>query len=573
MSAGMRDTPGTQRHSVESGDGAELELLDVVVIGAGVAGLYALYRFRGLGLKVRVYEQGSGVGGTWYWNRYPGCRFDTSSPTYSYSFSEELLQEWDWRERFSPQADNERYVNYVADKFDLRRDIRLDTRVVSMVFNEDESHWLLTMADGRQVLGRFVVAATGKFSASYVPDEVGLKSFKGTWLHTGRWPKEGIDLAGKRVGVVGTGSTGVQVIPEVAKIASNVIVFQRTPNYCVPIENRPLTSDEIAEIKTNYAELFRRCAESDNLSDETPFPHSGLEFTPEERQEMYEEWWTLPGHSKFKRGFRDIMKPGPINEEYSEFVRGKIRGRIHDPRIAQLLVPDDHPFGSKRVPGETDYYETFNRDNVELHSVKADPIERITPTGIVTRNGKNYELDVIIFATGWDVVTGPLNAMSIQGEGGQTLKDKFKDGLRSYMFLQCAGFPNLFMIAATDAGYFVRSLEPVVDWIGDTICYVLKNGHEQIVPRPAAEDAWWQHQIEVTPTSIYSLANSCFIGANIPGKPRGPLFPFADGEKAMQEKRRAESDNGYPGFLIRSGVGQPEGNVVGSHSRTRSQRA
>jgi cation diffusion facilitator CzcD-associated flavoprotein CzcO len=523
---------------------------DAVVIGAGVTGLYTLHRLRQAGFSVRVFEQGDGVGGVWYWNRYPGCRFDTYSPTYSLSCSQELLQEWDWKETYSPQRDNEEYLNFAADQLGLRDHIQLGATVTAATFNEEDSCWLVELADGARARCRFLVTAVGRFSARYVPDFPGLDSYQGQWVHTGRWPDEGLDLAGKRVAVVGTGATAVQVIPEIAGVVGELTVFQRTANYCLPLDNEKISDERMAEIKDFYPAMFEICNESPVLELDIPDPRSGLDVSREERFALYEKMWQNPGVApKFVPLFHDVLVPGPINDEYSDFVREKIRARIKDPKLAEKLVPADHTFHSKRPPGESGYYEAFDRDNVELVDVREDPIESITADGIKTRDHE-FAFDVIIFATGWDVLTGALLAMDIRGEGGLTLDEKFADGLRTYLFAQTAGFPNLFLINASVSGSFVRAMEATIDWMADAMVHVRDSGYRSIAPTPQAEADWTVYVTKKITETIWGQSSSPLIGANIPGKPRVPLMP-PDREQAMRAKRHDEAVRGYPGFSLR----------------------
>ncbi|HSX80804.1 MAG TPA: NAD(P)/FAD-dependent oxidoreductase, partial [Candidatus Saccharimonadia bacterium] len=499
--------------------GEEVEQFDAIIIGAGVTGLYQLYCLRQRGLSVRVYEEGGGVGGTWYWNRYPGARFDSESYTYGYSFSEELLQEWDWKEHYSGQPENERYLNYVADKFDLRRDIQLHTRVASAVYDERAHGWQIHTEAGHRARAQFVIAALGGLSAHYVPDFAGLESFQGAWCHTGRWPKEGLDVAGKRVGVIGTGATAVQLIPEIAKDVAHLTVFQRTANYCVPLRNGPIDPAWQREIKANYPAIFKKCRETPGAFMHQFDPRSALAVSPAERLAQYERLWAEPGFKKWLANFYDIMMPGEANEDYAAFVRQKIRERVKDPVMAEKLVPKDHPFGSKRLPCESGYYEVYNQDNVLLVDVREAPIERITPTGIKTRDAE-YALDVIIFATGYDAVTGSLTRIDIRGQGGQTLQEKFAEGPRTYMGIQSAGFPNLFTMPGAGAGNFTRGCEPLVEWVSDCIGYMRAKGLTRIEATPQAEEAWRAHVAEAGATLLRTKANSWFVGANIPGKAR-----------------------------------------------------
>ena len=528
--------------------GEKVEQFDAIIIGAGVTGLYQLYRLRELGLSVQVFEDGSGVGGTWYWNRYPGCRFDSESYTYGYSFSEELLQEWDWKEHFSGQPENERYLNYVADKFDLRRDIQFDARVSSAVYNEGEGRWHVQTEDGRRAEAQYLITAVGILSARYVPDFAGLDSYKGNWCHTARWPKEGMDLAGKRVGVIGTGATAVQLIPEIAKEVSHLTVFQRTANYCAPLRNVPIDPEWQREIKASYPEIFQKCSETPTSFIHQFDPRSALEVSPEERLDQYERLWGEPGFKKWLSNFRDVMVPGEVNDDYSEFVRNKIRARVKDPVVAELLAPKDHPFGSKRIPCETGYYDVYNQDNVLLVDVRETPIERITPKGVKIRDAE-YELDVIIFATGYDAVTGSLTGIDIQGEGGQSIKDKYAEGIRTYMGVQSAGFPNLFTVNSSGSGNYTRGAESIVEWVTECIGYMRENEFTRISASPQAEDEWVEYVAKGTEGTLRMKANSWFIGANIPGKARVNLTQ-PDSAPVYRAKRIEIAANGYEGFLL-----------------------
>lgn len=543
MGESLQHTPTADTGLVEA-----VEPFDVMIIGAGVTGLYALYRLRALGLSVRAFEAGGGVGGTWYWNRYPGARFDSESYTYGYSFSEELLQEWDWKEHYAAQPETERYLNYVADKFDLRRDIRFHSRVASAVFDEREDRWQVNLEDGHRARARFLITAVGSLSAYYIPDFEGLDSFTGTWCHTGRWPAEGMDLAGKRVGVIGTGATGVQLITEIAKDVGHLTVFQRTANYCAPLRNGPIDPETQRQIKASYPDIFKKCRETAGSFIHQFDPRSAMDVAPDERLEQYERLWAEPGFKKWLANFHDIMVPGKANEDYAAFVRKKIRERVKDPVVAEKLVPKDHMFGSKRLPCESGYYEVYNQDNVVLVDVREAPIERITPTGVKTRDAE-YALDVIIFATGYDAVTGALNQIDIRGEGGLTLKDKFAEGPRTYMGIQSAGFPNLFTINAASVGNFVRAAEPLVDWVSDCISYVRDHQCTRIAPTPDAEAAWTQHVAEAGAKILRTQADSWFVGANIPGKARF-LLTSPDTAPVMRAKRAEVAAKGYAGFLL-----------------------
>ena len=545
MGDSLQQTPATGVRPAE-----EIEEFDAIIIGAGVTGLYQLYRLRERGFSVRVFEDGSGVGGTWYWNRYPGARFDSESYTYGYSFSQELLQEWDWKEHFSGQVENERYLNYVADKFDLKRHIQFNSRVSSAVFETEDDCWLVQTEDGHQARGRFLVSAVGILSAHYIPEFEGLESFKGAWCHTGRWPKEGMDLADKQVGVVGTGATAVQLIPEIAKEVAHLTVFQRTPNYCAPLRNSEIAPETQRRIKASYSEIFQMCRETPSAFMHQVDPRSALEVSPEERLAQYEGLWAEPGFKKWLSNFHDIFTNEEANETYAEFVRNKIIDRVHDPVVAQKLAPTDHPFGSKRIPLETGYYEAYNRENVSLVDVREAPIERITPEGIKTSDGAEHHLDVIIFATGYDAITGALTRIDVRGEGGQSIKDAWADGPRTFLGVQTSGFPNLFTLNSAATCNFPRCAEAIVEWTTDCIGHMRDGGHTRIETTPQAEEAWTQHAAELAAGSIRMKADSWFVGANIPGKAR-VLLLYPDSAPSYRAKCAEVAANGYEGFLLR----------------------
>ena len=538
-----------QADSAGTGSNDEIKQYDAIVIGAGVTGLYALYRLRQLGFTAKAVDEASGVGGTWYWNRYPGCRFDSESYSYGYSFSEELLQEWDWKEHYAPQPETERYLNYVADKFDLRRDIQFNTRIKSATYNETENRWLVEGTDGSKLKGQFLITAVGILSAGYVPDFEGINDFRGAWTHTSRWPKEGMDLKGKRVGVIGTGATAVQLIPMIAPEVSNLTVFQRTANYCAPLRNGPIDEETMKEIKTRYPEIFRICNETAGSFMHEFDQRSAMSVSPEERLEQYEKLWDKPGFGKWLANFRDVMLPGPANEDYAEFVRNKIRERVHDPVVAEMLVPKDHTFGAKRVPCETGYYDTYNRSNVSLIDVRKAPIEKITTNGVKTADAE-YDLDVIIYATGYDAVTGALLNINIYGEDGILLKDKFVDGPRTYMGVSSVGYPNLFTVNAASVGNFPRAAEPLMDWVTDCMAYVRDNGYTRISPTLEAEDAWVKHVNEDGENILRTKTTSWFVGANIPGKARA-LLTAPDTAPVMRAKRLEVAAKGYEGFELK----------------------
>ena len=436
----------------------------------------------------------------------------------------------------------------MADKFDLRRDIQFNSRVVSATYDEEGSRWEICLADGSLARGRFLITSVGSFSAGYVPDFEGIDSFKGVSCHTRAWPKEGVDLAGKRVGVIGTGATGVQLITEIAKEVSHLTVFQRTANYCAPLRNGLIDDETQKKIKASYPEIFRVCMETPGSFMHEPDKRSAMDVSQEARLEQYERLWTEPGFKKWLSNFYDVMLPGKSNEDYAEFVRNKIRERVHDPVVAEMLVPKDHMFGSKRLPCESGYYEVYNQDNVLLVDVREAPIEQITPKGVKTRD-EEYELDVIIYATGFDAITGGLINLNITGQSGVKLKDKFADGPRTYMGITSAGFPNLFTVNAASVGNFVRAAESLIDWVGETMSYLRDNDFKRIAPSVEAEDAWVKHVNEDGANILRTQANSWFVGANIPGKARA-LLTSPDTAPAMRAKRAEVAANGYEGFIL-----------------------
>ena len=530
--------------------GSEVDQYDVVVIGAGLTGLYQLYQMLQLGLNVRCFEYGGGVGGTWYWNRYPGCCFDSESETYSYSFSEELLQEWDWKEHFSGQPDNERYFNYVADKFDLRRHIEFNSPVASTVWRDDEGVWEVEIEGGRRVTARYVIGAVGILSAParYVPDFPGLDDYTGEWYHTGRWPHEPVTFEGKRVGVIGTGSSGVQVITEIAKTAGHLTVFQRTPTFIGPLNNGPVSEETQREWKQTYPEIFKQCNENPNGFRYSFDPRRTMDVPKEERLAFYEYLWTRPGFEKWLANFWDITLDPEANEDFAEFIRGKIRERVKDPVVAEKLTPRGFPFGARRIPMENGYYEVFNQDNVVLVDVRETPIVRITPRGIETSDGE-IELDMIVFATGFDSFTGGFTRMHIQGEEGITLNEHWSDGPDTYLGLAVAGFPNFFTAVPRAFCNFPRCAEVVVNWITETIAYMEANGYQRIVATPEAEAAWVVHQNSFSDGQLFASADSWFNGGNIPGKKKTFLL-YANTLPAYRGELEEVAAKGYEGFVL-----------------------
>ncbi len=529
-----------------------VEQYDAIVIGAGISGLFQLIRLRELGMSVRVFEAGSGVGGTWYWNRYPGARFDSESYTYGYSFSKELLQEWDWKEHFSGQPENERYLNYVADKFDLRRDITFNASVAAATWDAKANCWEVKIEDGTRARAGFLITAVGILSAHNIPPFPGVDSFKGQSFHTSRWPKERIDFTGKRVGVIGTGATAVQLITEIAKEVGHLTVFQRTANYCAPLRNGPIDAETQAKIKASYPEIFKRTSETFAGFIHDLDPRSVFEVSPEEREAFFEQLWLQPGFAKWFGNFYDVLSNKKANELFAEFVRKKIRARVKDPVVAEMLVPKDHAFGTKRVPLESGYYEQFNRDNVLLVDVRKSPIERITPNGVKTAD-KEYPLDVILYATGFDAVTGTLTRIDFRGENGISLKEKWAEGPRTYLGIQTAGFPNLFTLVGPHNGStfcnMPRCIEENVEWVTKCLRYLGEKGIKRIEATAAAEEAWTDHVNDLAEGTLLSEAASWFFGANIPGKKRTVLM-YLGGTQAYRKKVEEVAAAGYEGFTL-----------------------
>jgi cyclohexanone monooxygenase len=524
---------------------------DVLIVGAGFAGMYMLHRVRGLGFTVRLFEAGSGVGGTWYWNRYPGARCDVESMEYSYQFSEALQQEWRWSERYAAQPEIMRYANHVADRFDLRRDMQFDTRVVSAEFREAENRWNVRTQDGAQVSARFLVMATGCLSSTNLPKFEGLDSFAGEIYHTGRWPHHAVDFTGKRVGVIGTGSSAVQSIPIIAREAKSLVVFQRTAAYSIPARNGPLDQQYEAKVKADYTGFRTRNSKMPNAfgsnypRNETP----AFSVDEKERANAFEKRWRHGGLF-FLGAFGDLIFSTEANKTAAGFVRAKIRETVRDPTVAKLLEPSQ-VIGCKRLCLDTGYYETFNRPNVSLVDIRHAPIERITPSGLRT-GGREYEFDAIVLATGFDAMTGALFAIDIRGRNGIELREKWRDGPRTYLGIGTAGFPNLFTISGPGSPSVLTnmlvSIEQHVNWISDCIAFLHAHGHARIEAREAAEEAWVAHVNSVADRTVYPHCNSWYLGSNVPGKPRVfmPLLGFPQ----YVEKCNEVAARGYEGFAL-----------------------
>ena len=524
---------------------------DVVVVGAGFAGLYALFRLREAGWEVQGFEAGGGVGGTWYWNRYPGARCDVASVEYSYSFSEELEQEWVWTERYATQAEILRYLDHVADRFDLRRLIRFDTRVESAVFDAASGGWDVRTSDGEVTRARFVVMATGCLSTANLPDIPGRDSFEGELLHTGRWPHDPVDFAGRRVGVIGTGSSGIQAIPVIAEEAAELVVFQRTPNYSVPAHNGPLPTDELAKVKARYRDLREKNRRSMvGFAGWAPAPGgSAVALSNDERDEALEERWA-DGGLWFLSAFNDVLFNEQSNELVADFVRRKIRAAVADPAVADKLTPTQ-VIGCKRMCVDSGYFETFNRPDVRLVDLRETPIEAITPTGVRT-TAEDVALDTLVFATGFDAMTGTLMRIDIRGRNGLSLQESWEAGPRTYLGLGVPGFPNLFIVTGPGSPSvltnMVTSIEHHVEWISDCLAHLRSEGYATIEATEPAADEWVAYVNAVAGITLYTTCNSWYLGANIPGKPRVfmPLFGFAP----YVDTCASVASDGYRGFTL-----------------------
>jgi cation diffusion facilitator CzcD-associated flavoprotein CzcO len=521
---------------------------DAIIIGAGVSGLYQLYKLRELGLKVRVFETGNAVGGTWYWNRYPGARFDSESWTYGYSFSQELLEEWDWEEHFAGQPETERYLNYVADKFDLRRDIQFKSRVTAAHYQEDTRSWDVELENGRRHSARFLITAIGVLSAATMPTIPGVETFQGQSCHTHYWPKEPVSFDGKRVAVIGTGATGVQTITEVAKTVGHLTVFQRTPQWCAPLHNAKIGKEEMRRIRANYPEIFTRCQETYGCFIHATDPRSTFEVTPKEREAFWEKLYSEPGFGIWMGNFRDILVDREANALISDFLARKIRQRVKDPAVAEKLIPKNHGFGTRRVPLESGYYEVYNQPNVELVDIKETPIERITPTGIKT-SGAEYEFDIIIYATGFDAITGSFDRIDICGVDGLRLKDKWKDGPQTFLGILVDGFPNMLMVMGPHAGLgnFPRAAEYSADWVTGLIRFARDRDLARLEATAAGAAAWTDHVIASSEGLLFTEVDSWMTGINrnVEGKQVRRIMRYSGGHPKFRERCEAVVADGY----------------------------
>jgi cation diffusion facilitator CzcD-associated flavoprotein CzcO len=535
-------------------DTATVEV-DAVVIGAGFAGMYMNRRLRDdLGMTVQGIEAGNDVGGTWYWNRYPGARCDSESYIYCFSFDKQLMQDWEWSGKYPEQPEILRYLNHVADRFDIRRNFKFDTRVTSMHWNELSHRWTVGTDQGDSYSAKYVVTAVGCLSSGQVPNIAGLETFAGPTYHTGAWPHQGVDFTGKRVGIIGTGSSGVQSIPVIAQTAGHLTVFQRTPQYTVPARHGTVDKAFLDDVKTRYDDIYEACRQSAGGMPYEVTERSALAVTDEERTAIYEKGWQEGGFKFLITTFGDIAIDRRANDTASEFIRSKIRETVKDPEVAEKLAPVDHPFMSKRPLIDTNYFDTYNRDNVTLVDIRHSPIQEITPTGIRTEDAE-YELDMIIFATGFDAMTGTFNRMDIQGVDGELLKEKWAGGPLTYLGVSTAGFPNLFMITGPGSPSVLSnmpvSIEQHVEWISAAIEHMEAEGIETMEADAQAETEWVAHVNDIASQTMFMLADSWYLGANIPGKPR-VFMPYPGGVGAYRQKCDEVTAAGYEGFTLTS---------------------
>ena len=529
---------------------------DAVVIGAGFSGMYMLKSLRDkLGLKVRVYEAGETVGGTWYWNRYPGARCDSDSYIYCFTWDKQLLHEWEWSERYPEQPEILRYLEHVAERHELKREIRFNTCVTGAEFDETNNLWKVRTDQGEEATAGYLIAAVGSLSDTNVPQFKGLEKFQGKWCHTSRFPHAGIDFTAKRVAVVGTGATAVQAIPEIAQQAKQLTVFQRTANYCVPARNGKVDPALVEARKADYDGVVRRIRQSFFGFEYNFIPKSVLEATPEEREREFDRMWDEGGFAFWLANYQDMFFNQEANDLCADYIKRKIRNTVKDPVVAEKLIPKGYPYGTKRQPLDTNYYETFNKDNVLLVDASTDgPIEEITEKGI-RAGGNEYEFDIIVFATGFDALTGPLKALNLKGRGGRKLSESWVDGPHTYLGIAIAGFPNFFTITGPQSPSVLSnmpvSIEQHVEWIADCVDSMRKTGKTTIEATQEAQERWVTHVNEVVNTTLMPRANSWYMSANIAGKPRA-FLPYLDpdGVGGYRKKCNEVAANGYEGFAL-----------------------
>lgn len=528
---------------------------DAIIIGAGISGMYQLHKLRGLGMQVQVFEAGDGVGGTWYWNRYPGARFDSESYSYQYSFSEQLLDDWNWSEHFAAQPETLRYVNFVADRLDLRKDIRFNCYVEAAHYDDEANLWSVRLASGETALARYLITAIGPLSVPTMPNIEGVDDFQGEAYHTGEWPHHPVKFEGKRVAVIGTGATGVQLIQEVAKTAQTLSVLQRNPNWCAPLHNAPIADEEQPAVHARYDEVFEICRNSHGAFMHASDPRNAVDVSAEERNAFFEKLYGEPGFGIWMGNFRDLFIDEKANAMISEFVADKIRERVNDPEVAEKLIPVNHGFGTRRVPMETSYYEVYNQDNVRLVDLRETPIERITASGIDT-TAESFDFDMIIYATGFDAVVGGFNRMDIRGAGGVTLQQVWQQGPRTHLGMQLHSFPNMFtLVGPHNAASFCnipRCIEQNVEWVTDLIAYMREHNLERVEPTAEAVEQWTAHVYDSARRLLLTQVDSWFngINSNIPGRQARNFLLYAGGAPLYREKCDEVASSGYQGMTF-----------------------
>ncbi len=528
---------------------------EVVVIGAGLSGMYQLLKLREMGFKAHVYEAGGGVGGTWYWNRYPGARFDSESWTYGFSFSPEVLREWDWKEHFSGQPENLRYCEFVADKFNLRRDITFNARVKSAHWDDAATEWEVVFEDGRRARSRFLVTAIGPLSSPTMPVIPGVEAYKGESWHTGLWPHRPVSFEGRRVAVIGTGASGVQAITEIAKTVGHLTVFQRTPNWCTPLRNSRITPEEMAGIRARYDAIFAQCRENWGCFIHTADPRHATEVTEEEREAFFEKLYNMPGFAFWQGNFRDVLMDQRANDALTDFVVRKIRARVKDQALADRLIPKNHGYGTRRVPLESGYYEVYNQPNVELVDLRETPIERITEKGIRTAD-REREFDLIIYATGFDAITGAFDRIDFRGRDGATLREKWADGPHTYLGLNVSGFPNMLtLVGPHNAATFCnlpRCIEQNVEFVSELLGYMRDKGLSRVEAMPDAEEAWTAHVHDTGARLLLTKVDSWMTGVNknVAGRQKRTFMAYAGGAPKYRQKCEEVVARGYEGFAL-----------------------
>jgi cation diffusion facilitator CzcD-associated flavoprotein CzcO len=547
---------------------------EVIVVGAGVAGIYQIKRLVDLGIDATVLDSADDLGGTWYWNRYPGCRFDSESYTYGYSFSRELLAEWHWKERFSSQPENLRYLNFVADKFDLRKHMQFNCRVDAAHFDEIRDLWCVKVSDGRELTCRLLVLAVGLLSAPTTPRIKGIDSFKGLSFHTYYWPHEPVDIAGKRVAVIGTGATAIQLIAEIADKVGDLTVFQRRPNWSAPLNNSPISEQEMADIRARYDEIFEACTHTPGAFLHGPYQLGFYEVSREERLKLWDKLYGEPGFGIWLANFREIFMDEAANAELSEYIADRIRRRVRDPKVAEKLIPRDHGFGVQRLPLETDYFEAYNRDNVHLVDLKETPIERITEKGLQTTE-REYHFDIIVYATGFDAITGAYDQIDIRGIGAERLLEKWKDGPETFLGMLVHGFPNLLMPtgpqSASASTNFPRGIENGVNWCTDVMQYMWGHGYTRAEATREAEERWTAHVVKMYEVMLMRKAKSWFTGynSNVPGHEEGKIryFVYNGGTPKFVKIINGIAAKGYEEIAFSSNSGARAEPIALTHAR------